>query len=187
MSKQDKTTKKMIRFFSIVQYEKEADFLRQEHKNGWKLSKVSGIGVYEFEACEPEDVVYQLDYCQTGNGDKTEYIKMFEDCGWEYLSDYSGYSYFRKKASEMNGDEKIFCDNESRVDMMNRIVRARLLPVCVIFLCVIIPCFYRVITGYSLLSIPGIVCIILVALYVLMILMCTASYCSFAKRMKKKY
>ena len=87
----------------------------------------------------------------------------------------------------MNGDEKIFCDNESRVDMMNRIVRARLLPVCVIFLCVIVPCFYRVMTGYSLLSISGIVCIILVALYVLMILMCTASYSSFARRMKKKY
>ncbi|EDP26946.1 hypothetical protein COPEUT_00467 [Coprococcus eutactus ATCC 27759] len=41
--------------------------------------------------------------------------------------------------------------------------------------------------GYSLLSIPGIVCIILVALYVLMILMCTALYSSLAKRMKKKY
>ena len=54
-------TKTCFRFFSIMDYEKEADFLREMHKKGWKFVKVSLLGFYEFEACEPEDVVYQLD------------------------------------------------------------------------------------------------------------------------------
>ena len=54
-------TKTCFRFFSIMDYEKEADFLREMHKKGGNL-KVSLLGFYEFEAREPEDVVYQLDY-----------------------------------------------------------------------------------------------------------------------------
>ena len=55
-----KETKTCFRFFSIMDYEKEADFLRKMHKKGWKFVKVSLGGFYGFEACEPEDVVYQL-------------------------------------------------------------------------------------------------------------------------------
>ena len=54
--------KKMLKFFSITQYEEEAEFLRLQHKNGWKLKKILFTGIYYFEKCQPEDVVYQLDY-----------------------------------------------------------------------------------------------------------------------------
>ena len=129
-----KETKTCFRFFSIMDYEKEADFLRKMHKKGWKFVKVSLGGFYGFEACEPEDVVYQLDYNPDGVKHQNEYLQMFKDCGWEYLQDFAGYSYFRKPVSEMDGDESIFCDDESRLDMATRVIRGKGIPLLVILL-----------------------------------------------------
>ena len=91
-------TKKVSKFYSIFEHEKEEKFLRDMHKSGWKFLKVTGFGVYHFVKCQPEDVVYQLDYNQEASSNKGEYIKMFSDCGWDYLLDYAGYSYFRKSS-----------------------------------------------------------------------------------------
>jgi len=134
-------TKKEIKFFSIVQYEQEGEYLRNMHKSGWKFVRMTGLGMYHFEECEPEDVVYQLDYNQEGLKNKEEYVQMFADCGWEYLQDAFGYSYFRKPASEMNGEEEIFCDEASRMEMMNRVFKGRLTPLIVIFCCCLLPQF----------------------------------------------
>jgi len=136
-------TKKEWKFFSIWGYEKEQEYLRAMHKRGWKLVGITGIGIYHFEKCEPEDVIYQLDYNKEGLEHKEEYVKMFEDCGWEYLQDYVGYSYFRKPASETAGSEEIFCDDSSRLQMMDRIFKGRVLPLVILFSCVLIPCLIR--------------------------------------------
>lgn len=134
-----KNTKRELRFFSVPEWKKEELFLREQHKNGWKFVKVSGFGVYHFEKCTPEDTIYQLDYNQDGVAHKEEYIKMFSDCGWEYLQDYFGYSYFRKAASAMDGAEEIFCDDASRLDMINRVFKGRMIPLLAIFFLIIIP------------------------------------------------
>lgn len=68
---------------------------------------------------------------------------MFEDCGWEYLQDFVGYSYFRKPASETSGAEEIFCDDSSRLQMMDRVFKGRVLPLVILFSCVLIPCLIR--------------------------------------------
>ena len=134
-------TKKEYKYFSIFNYEKEQDYLREMHKQGWRFVKVSGIGMYHFEECEAQDVVYQLDYNKEGLSHKTEYVRMFNDCGWEYIQDYVGYCYFRKPSSEMNGDEEIFCDDASRVAMMERVFKGRLLPLVVLFTLCLLPQF----------------------------------------------
>mgnify|MGYP000198857379 FL=1 len=84
-------------------------------------------------------MVYQLDYNSEGLLHKSEYVQMFQDCGWEYVLDYVGYSYFRKPASAMQGEEAIFCDDDSRLEMMKRIFRGRLVPLLIAFCCLIIP------------------------------------------------
>lgn len=127
------------RFFSILQWKQEEEFLRQQHNNGWRFTKLNGLICYHFEKCEPEDVVYQLDYNPEGRTNKTEYVQMFEDCGWEYLQDYVGYSYFRKPVAEMDGSEEIFCDDSSRLDFMKRVFKSRIIPLIAIFFCIIIP------------------------------------------------
>lgn len=134
-----KQTKTEWKYFGIPEWEKEQDYLRDRHKNGWKLTRVSGFCMYHFEKCQPEDVVYQLDFNPQGRSQQESYIQMFCDCGWEYLQDYVGYSYFRKPAAEMDGDEEIFCDDASRLDMMMRVLKGRMLPLLAIFFLCILP------------------------------------------------
>lgn len=132
-------TKTVFRYFMIMDYEKEAEFLREMHKKGWRFVRVCNLGFYEFEACEPEDVVYQLDYNPEGLKHQNEYLQMFKDCGWEYLQDFVGYSYFRKPVAQMDGDEAIFCDDESRMDMIKRVGKGRIIPLVALFCCCVIP------------------------------------------------
>ena len=141
-------TKKEFRYFNIFQYQKEQEYLRRRHQEGWRFVKVSGLGVYHFEACTPEDVVYQLDYNQEGLAHKEEYVQIFRDCGWEYLQDYAGYSYFCKPASRMEGEEEIFCDDQSRLEMMERVYKGRMVPVLVLFCAVLVPQFILNLTVY---------------------------------------
>ena len=126
-------TKKEFRRFTVFNHEDEEAYLRQMHNKGWKFVKVTGFGMYHFKACQPEDVVYQLDYNKEGSAHKDEYIRMFADCGWDYLMEYAEFSYFRKPAAQMNGEETIFCDDESRLEMMNRIYKGRFLPLLTVF------------------------------------------------------
>lgn len=132
-------TKKQFKLFTIFEYEKEQDYLRKMHKSGWKFLKVSGFRMYHFEKCTPEDVIYQLDYNLEGLAHKEEYIRMFNDCGWEYLQDYMGYSYFRKPVAEAKDEEGIFSDTESKLQMMKRVFKGRMFPLFFIFFGSLIP------------------------------------------------
>ena len=78
-------TKINLRFFTIPQWEKEAQWLRSMHKKGWKLQRITPPCWYRFERCTPEDVIYQLDFNPEGIEQKEEYVQMFQDCGWEYI------------------------------------------------------------------------------------------------------
>ena len=131
--------KKQFKWFTIFEYEKEQDYLREMHKSGWKFVKVTGLGMYHFEKCLPQDVVYQLDYNKEGLAHKDEYLKMFDDCGWEYIQDFFGYSYFRKTVAEDGAAEEIFCDEESRFQMMQRVLKGRMLPLLIIFFLILLP------------------------------------------------
>lgn len=138
-------TKTEFKYFTIFQYKAEQEYLREMHLKGWSLVKITFPGFYHFEACGPEDVVYQLDYNQNGTAHKREYVQLFADCGWEYLFDFVGYSYFRKPVSRMEGmeePEEIFCDDESRLEMMKRVFRGRVAPLLCIFFCSVLPQFF---------------------------------------------
>ena len=128
--------------------------------------RITGIGVYHFEKCEPQDVIYQLDYNKEGLEHKEEYVKMFEDCGWEYLQDFVGYSYFRKPASETSGAEEIFCDDSSRLQMMDRVFKGRVLPLVILFSCVLIPCLIREVYVGEYANIVLLVAVIIVYLWI---------------------
>lgn len=141
-------TKKEFKWFTIPQYEQEQDYLSKMHRNGWKLTKVTFPGYYHFEECEPEDVVYQLDYNQEGVANKEEYTQLFADCGWEYLFDFVGYSYFRKPREDQEENTAIFCDDESRLDMMRRVYKGRMVPLLCLFFGIILPQLALQISGH---------------------------------------
>lgn len=176
-------TKKQFKLFTIFEYEKEQDYLRQMHKTGWKFVKVSGLGMYHFEKCIPQDVVYQLDYNKDGLAHKDEYLKMFDDCGWEYIQDYVGYSYFRKAVGEEQTLEGIFCDEESKFQMMQRVMKGRMTPLLVIFFLTLLPQFLIHILSthnYFIASFIGGV----LAMYVVIFAACFVKYSRYKRNRK---
>ena len=173
--------KKEWKYFTIFNHEKEEEYLRAQHKAGWKFVRVSGIGIYHFERCIPEDVVYQLDYNREGLKNKAEYIRMFADCGWDHIQDYVDFSYFRKPVADMNGDEEIFCDDSSRLAMMERVYKGRMVPLMVIFSACLLPQFVINLTNgrYAIAVLMG----GLLAVYAALFGYCAVSY--YRKKNKK--
>lgn len=178
--RQNANSKVEIKYFSIVEYDKEQEYLRRMHKSGWKLTRVSGICVYHFEKCEPEDVIYQLDYNKEGIEHKSEYLQLFADCGWEYIQDYVGYSYFRKPAATAGSDE-IFCDDESRREMLRRVFTGRLLPLAVIFGILLLPQFVSVMfveRDY----VAGVILGVMLGLYIVMFVGFAIKYAAYIRK-----
>lgn len=181
-----KTTKTQIRFFTVADHEEEQEYLNRMHRTGWKIVRVGPPCFYHFEACEPENVVYQLDYYQERKFRREEYLKIFEDCGWEYLFDFMDYHYFRKPAAEMEGNEEIFCDDESRLDMMKRVFRGRIIWLLVLFFVTVVPntvmSVERSFEGSFSWGIVLMIWIILFALYVFLFIRFAWKYYVFKKR-----
>lgn len=135
--------KTVIRFFTIADYEEEEVWLNKQHKNGWKLVKMMPPCFFTFEKCQPEDVVYRLDY--KNNAETDSYFQMFKDYGWEYIGRCVGWLYFRKslQSADSELDGEIFSDNESRLNLIDHVIKTRLLPCLIIFLCCVLPELFR--------------------------------------------
>lgn len=178
-----KDKKTEIRYFTIMEYEKEQDYLRRKHNEGWQFSGIT-MCCYHFVKCEPEDVVYQLDYNQEGVAHKDEYIQMFRDCGWKYLTNFAGYSYFCKPASELKEDEGIFCDDSSRLDMMERVFKGKMIPLLIIFSCIIIPQLCMQFLWYGFSNPVFVVYVCLFIIYVIIFAQFGIQYWNYKKKLQ---
>lgn len=145
---------KKYRYYSIVDYEKEQEFLTKQHQEGYRFVQYIPPLVYYFEPCVPENVIYQLDYSDVEAKDKKDYLQLFNDCGWEYIMDACGWSYFRKPAGESKENEEIFSDVDSKIALIERVFKRRMGPTFIFFFLVIIPqtlhSIQRIINGYEL-------------------------------------
>lgn len=176
--------KTMIRFFTIADYEDEEIWLRRQHGSGWKLVKTILPCFYIFERCTPEDVAYRLDY--KNNTESTDYFQIFQDYGWEYFNRCVGWLYFRKPVSETDSEQdiEIFSDDGSRIDMVNHIVKTRMLPLLCIFFCSLLPNFINVLSQRDP-SAPGLTAIFtaLLLLYLYLFVHCGIKL----RKLRKKY
>lgn len=171
--------KVVYRIATIADYDREALYLRKMHAQGWKLRKVSYSILlfavkYTFEKCQPEQVSYQLDFYPMKKSERASYLQLFKDCGWKHITDFNGFSYFRKAHFEIESDAEfeIYNDATGKLDMVNRILRLRLLPV-LFFLSMLIPLFLKLLNERDVFS--GLVfllaiidCVLLLALVVQM-------------------
>ena len=169
--------KVVYRIATIADYDREAFYLREMHAQGWKLRKVSYsillfVVKYTFEKCQPEQVSYQLDFYPMKTSERTSYLQLFKDCGWEHITNFNGFSYFRKAHSEIESDAEfeIYNDATGKLDIVHRILRLRLLPV-LFFLSMLIPLFLKLLSERDVFSglvflITIIDCVLLLALVV---------------------
>ena len=143
-----KNTKTLFRFFTLFEYEEEEAFLETQHKNGWKVTGYKLPGFYKFEKCDKEEVTYRIDFTNENGAHNSDYRQMFADNGWEFLWSVNGFSIFRKEGSSANeNNNEIFTDNESKLQMLQKIHQRKLLPLIIIFLCAVLPNFVKGIGG----------------------------------------
>ena len=148
--------KKIVyRIFTIADYEREALYFREMHAKGWKLRKVSYSILlfavkYTFEKCQPEQVSYQLDFYPMEKSERTSYLQLFKDYGWEHITDFNGFSYFRKLYSGVESDAEfeIYNDAAGKLAMVKKILTMRMLPVLLLFLA-LLPVFSKFVSGGS--------------------------------------
>ena len=148
--------KKIVyRIFTIADYEREALYFREMHAKGWKLRKVSYSILlfavkYTFEKCQPEQVSYQLDFYPMEKSERASYLQLFKDCGWEHITDFNGFSYFRKLHSGIESDTEfeIYNDAAGKLAMVKRILTRRMFPILLLFLA-LLPVFSKFVTGGS--------------------------------------
>ena len=148
--------KKIVyRIFTIADYEREALYFREMHAKGWKLRKVSYSILlfavkYTFEKCHSEQVSYQLDFYPMEKSERASYLQLFKDCGWEHITDFNGFSYFRKLHSGIESDAEfeIYNDVAGKLAMVKRILTRRMLPISLLFLA-LLPVFSKFVSGGS--------------------------------------
>lgn len=148
--------KKIVyRIFTIADYEREALYFREMHAKGWKLRKVSYSILlfavkYTFEKCHPEQVSYQLDFYPMEKSERASYLQLFKDCGWEHITDFNSFSYFRKVHSEIESDAEfeIYNDAAGKLAMVKRILTRRMFPILLLFLA-LLPVFLQSVSGGS--------------------------------------
>ena len=147
--------KVVYRICTIADYDREALYLREMHAQGWKLKEVSysnlAVAVkYTFEKCQPEQVVYQLDFYPMKKSERASYLQLFKDFGWEHITDFNSFSYFSKPYSQIESDSEfeIYNDAAGRLAMVKRILTRRMFPILLLFLA-LLPVFSKFVSGVS--------------------------------------
>lgn len=139
--------KKEYKLFVLSEYEEEEAYLRKMARKGYLLEKVICPGFYYFKKVEPMDMVYRLDFNPKKKEDWDSYLQMYKDYGWKYLQDLNEYSYFYRPAGDSEEDNEIYSDNLSRLDMMDRIYKRKMLPTLAILLCCLLPPYVMHLNG----------------------------------------
>jgi hypothetical protein len=178
MSTEKKT---VFRLYTITDYEQEEQWLREMYRQGWKPRRFIPVGFYIFEKCEPEDMVFRLEFNDAEP--QGDYLHMLEDYGWRYLFSCLGWRYYCKRAGEREETNELFTDDASKLTMLNRVIRRRMLPLIVIFLCCVLPNAYREFSDSTL----NIVWYVLWSLILLVYCWATVHCLLGLRRLRKKY
>ena len=165
--------KVVYRIATIADYDREALYLRKMHAEGWKLKEVTYSNLvvavkYTFEQCQPKQVSYQLDFYPMKKSERASYLQLFKDCGWDHITDFNGFSYFRKLHSGIESDAEfeIYNDAAGKLAMVKRILTSRMLPILLLFLS-LLPVFSKFVSVSS--SFSWVVFLIFIIDWVLLI------------------
>lgn len=121
------TTIHRFKWFWLWQDDAEEVWLRKCSQQGWHLREARPFGYYTFQAGQPADYVYRLDYQTPAKKEAQNYLQLFQDAGWEPVTELTSWYYFRKLNRE--GDEpQILTDNESRIAKYQRLLVTLILP-----------------------------------------------------------
>ena len=127
MEKQE--IKKLWRFYSVADYEKEEAFLNEMARAGWNLTAV-GFCRYIFRRGNEGELIYKLDMVERSESDevKESYFNFLCDCGIRVVGEFKDWIYLQKPASEGPFDMKN--DTYAKLRHVNKVYSFSLRTVC---------------------------------------------------------
>lgn len=124
-----KEIKKLWRFYTVADYEKEEAFLNEMARAGWNLSAV-GFCRYIFRRGTPGEYIYKLDMVERSESDevKESYFNFLTDCGIRVVGEFKDWIYLQKRAADGPFDTKN--DTYAKLRQVNKVYSFSIRTVC---------------------------------------------------------
>ena len=100
-----------FRTFTILDLDKEEEYLHEMHLKGWKYSR-NRFGFFYFEECQPDDIIYRIYDSRFLKKYKHE-LQDFRNRGWELIE--TGFcSILRKSSSDLLPEDQVYMSKRLR-------------------------------------------------------------------------
>ena len=110
-----------FRIFTILNLDKEEEYLHEMHLKGWKYGR-NCFGFFYFDQCQPEDVIYRIYDSRFLKKYKHE-LQDFRNRDWELIE--TGFcSILRKPTSDILSEEKVYMSKGLRWEVMRSRLRS---------------------------------------------------------------
>ena len=108
-------SKAQFRIFTIVDLDKEEEYLHEMHLKGWRY-RTSCFGFFYFDQCQPEDIIYRIYDSRFLKKYKHE-LQDLRNRGWE-LIETGSCSILRKSSSDLLPEDQVYMSNTRRWEVM---------------------------------------------------------------------
>jgi hypothetical protein len=116
------STVRRHKVFFAWQDEREEGWLRHMARDeGLHLVAVKPPVFYFFRRGEHADYAYRLDFQTVPKRDRSDYLQLFEDGGWEHVGEMNSWHYFRRPVVGGEAPE-IFTDPDSKAQKYRRLL-----------------------------------------------------------------
>lgn len=114
-------SKVQFRIFTVVDLDKEEEYLHEMHLKGWRY-RTNRFGFFYFEQCQPADVIYHIYDSRFLRKYKHE-LQDFRNSGWELLESGSCLI-LRKSSSDILPENQVYMINSLRWEVMRSRLRS---------------------------------------------------------------
>jgi hypothetical protein len=95
-----------FRPFPVWNSEAELRWLEDKAIHGYRLVK-SFNPLYIFSRGEPESVRFCHGFTRVRSKDRDEYLQLYADAGWQYISSWVGWHYFKSSVATASDMDKV--------------------------------------------------------------------------------
>ena len=114
-------SKAQFRIFTILDLDKEEEYLHEMHLKGWRY-RTSRFGLFYFDQCQPEDIIYRIYDSRFLKKYKHE-LQDFRNRGWE-LIETGSCSILRKSSSDLLPEDQVYMSKTLRWEVMQYRLRS---------------------------------------------------------------
>lgn len=108
----------MIKFRFYYDKDKETNWLNEMVQKGYAMTKFFA-GFYTFEACEPGEYIYQIDFSDKLLGISKDYREFMEEAGAEIVQPWGYWIFLRQKTT--SGAFQLYTDTDSSIEHYTKI------------------------------------------------------------------